>query len=111
MRRPVTEILASQRAMLARQGRPAAQLPDAQLGKVFLEQMERVESVLAARPDFRVCPVQYSDLLAKPTEEMARINTFLDAALDEAAMTRAVDPTLYRQRFTSEAVADPPRRQ
>ena len=98
MRRPVEEVVASQRAMLARQGRPAAAVPDAQLGKLFLDQLERAERRLAGRPEFQVCTVSYPALVADPSAEAARVNAFLGGGLDEAAMARAVDPSLYREK-------------
>jgi hypothetical protein len=98
MRRPMEEVVASQRAMLARQGRAGAALPDAQLGALFADQMKRAERLLEGRPGFRICPVDYPTLVANPTAEAARINAFLDGKLDEAAMARAVDPALYRER-------------
>ena len=98
MRRPVAEVVASQRAMLARQGKAAAALPDAQLGKLFTDQLERVERLLADHPAFEVCPVQYPVLVADPAAEAARVNVFLGGSLDEAAMARSVDPALYREK-------------
>ncbi len=98
MRRPMEEIIASQRAMLARQGRAGAALPEAQLGTLFRAQMERVERWLASRADFRVCPVHYPALVADPAAEVHRVNTFLGGSLNEAAMAAAVDPELYRQK-------------
>ena len=98
MRRPVAEVVASQRAMLARQGRTAAALPDAQLGRMFLDQLERAERLLAGRPEFTLHTVQYPALLAGPAAEIARLNAFLGGGLDEAAMARQVDPALYRER-------------
>jgi hypothetical protein len=98
MKRPVEEVLASQSAMLTRLGRPAAALPASQLGALFAEQMKRTESWLAGRPEIRVCAVSYPELVANPEAEMRRINAFLDGKLDEAAMARAVDPSLYRER-------------
>ena len=98
MRRPVEEVVASQCAMLARQGKAAAALPDAQLGKLFVDQLERVERLLASRPEFRVCTVHYPALVADPATEAARVNAFLGGGLDEAEMARAVDPSLYREK-------------
>ena len=98
MRRPVEEVVASQRAMLARQGKGAAAVPDATLGKLFAEQLERVERLLAGRKEFQVCTVQYPALVADPAVEAARVNAFLGGGMDEAAMARAVDPTLYREK-------------
>ncbi len=98
MRRPIAEIVASQRTMLTRQGKATAALPDAQLGKIFTDQLARVEGWLEGRPGFRVCTVQYPELVAHPAETAARLNAFLDGWLDEAAMSRAVDPSLYREK-------------
>lgn len=98
MRRPMEEVLASQRAMLARQGKAGAALPDAQLGKLFLDQLERAERLLAGRPNFAVLPVHYPALIAEPAAEAAKINAFLGGGLDEATMAGAVDATLYRER-------------
>ena len=98
MRRPVAEVVASQRAMLARQGRASATVPDAQLGKLFADQLERVERMVAGDTNFEVLTVHYPALVADPVPEIARINAFLGSSLDEAAMLRQVDPALYREK-------------
>ena len=98
MRRPVAEVVASQRAMLARQGKPSATVPDAQLEKLFADQLARVERWLEGRAGFAVCPVDYPALVADPAATAARLNAFLGGGLDEAAMARAVDPSLYREK-------------
>ncbi len=98
MRRPVEEVVASQRAMLARQGKQAVAMPDAQLGKLFLDQLSRVEHLLAGRAEFEVLTVQYPELVTHPAAEAARVNAFLGGGLDEAAMAHAVDPGLYREK-------------
>ena len=98
MRRPVAEVVASQRAMLARQGKASASVPDAQLEKLFLDQLTRVERWLEGRTEFRVLTVHYPELVAGPAGTAAAVNAFLGGGLDEAAMTRAVDPALYRER-------------
>ena len=98
MRRPIGEVVASQRAMLARQGKASAAVPDAQLAQLFTDQLARVERWLESRPEFQVCAVRYPELVAQPVETVARLNTFFGGGLDEAAMTRAVDPSLYRER-------------
>lgn len=103
MRRPVREVVASQRAMLARQGRPAANVPDEQLGRLFTEQLERVERTLSGRPEFRFCTVHYPTLVRDPAGEVARVNAFLGGGLDEAAMARVVEPALYREKSAGDA--------
>lgn len=98
MRRPIEEVLASQRAMLARQGKVGASLSDAQLGKMFLDQLERAGRTLAGRTNFEVCTVQYPALVADPAREVARVNTFLGGGLGGTAMAQAVDPSLHREK-------------
>ena len=98
MRRPIAEIVKSQRAMLARQGKASAAVPDAQLEQLFTDQLARVERWLEGRPEFAVCTVRYPELIARPAETAARVNAFLGGGLDEAAMVRAVDPALYREK-------------
>ncbi len=98
MRRPIVEIVKSQRAMLARQGKASAAIPDAQLAQLFTDQLARVERWLESRPEFAVCTVPYPELVAHPAAAVARVNEFLGGGLDEAAMARAVDPALYREK-------------
>ena len=98
MRRPVAEVVASQRTMLAREGKASAAVPDAQLQKLFADQLTRTERWLETRPEFRVCAVDYPELIADPAGTAARLNAFLGGRLDEAAMARVVDPALYRER-------------
>ncbi len=98
MRRRMPEVLASQRAMLARRGRPLAAVSDAQLAAVFQSQMDQVLAWLRARSAFAVEEVHYHELVADPAAHAARLNGFLGGALDENAMAAAVDPALYRQK-------------
>ncbi len=98
MRRPIAEIVKSQRTMLARQGKASAAIPDAQLAQLFTDQLARVERWLEGRPEFAVCTVQYPELVAQPAATAARVNEFLGGVLDEAAMVNAVDPSLYREK-------------
>lgn len=99
MRRRLEEVVASQRAMLARSGKTGAALDDARLIAMFQAQLTRVESWLRERPaHFAVLEVAHGDLLADPLAGTARVSAFLGGGLDTAAMVRAVDPTLWRQR-------------
>ena len=98
MRRRLDEVLASQRAMLERQGKKGANLPDPQLAKVFQGQLEKLDQWLPTQPNFRVLSVSYNELLQDPAAAARAVNRFLDGRLDVDAMTRAVDPALYRQR-------------
>lgn len=98
MRRRIEEVMASQRAMLVRQGRTPAALPPEQLARIFNSQMEDLERWMTSQSAFRFLPVHYHELVANPAAEAARLNAFLGGSLDESAMAAAVDPTLYRQK-------------
>ncbi len=54
MQREIIEIIASQRAMLQQQGRPAASLPDSKLAEIFGKQLAGVRQFLSKNPNFRV---------------------------------------------------------
>jgi hypothetical protein len=98
MRRDLREVLASQRAMLDRLGRPGAQLSEGRLAAIYAAQLEGVREWLHTQGGFRVLEVDYSECLAHPDETAWRIGKFLEVPLDRAAMAAAVDPSLRRQR-------------
>ena len=98
MRREMEEILASQRRMLVRRGESTNKISDEKLAALFRQHVERVEAWLAEQPNFDVLYVSYNRVLEAPKEEAKRIEAFFDGALDARAMTRVVDPSLYRQR-------------
>lgn len=96
MRRPIEEILASQRVMLERQGKAGAD--EAALAKIYQSQLLQVEEWLAAQPTFSFRSVDYHRALGNPLDVAEEINVFLGGDLDVAAMAGAVDATLYRQK-------------
>jgi hypothetical protein len=98
MRRHLDEVIRSQNAMLRRSGHGDADLPAAKLTQVFEQQLRRTEEFLRTHDCFRVLDVHYQDVMRDPERAARAINAFFDGALDETAMTRAVDPALYRQR-------------
>lgn len=101
VRRNMPEVLASQRKMLIRRGEDPDKMDDAQMAMLFGKHLNQVEEWLAAQPNFRVLYVHYSDVLADPLPQIARINDFLGGALNTRAMAEAVDPNLYRNRQES----------
>ena len=96
MRRALGEVLASQRAMLEREGKKAAD--DALLTKVYRSQLEQADAWLAAQPAFSVLYLEHGALFANPEPTVEKIDQFLGGELDRAAMLRAIDPALYRER-------------
>ncbi len=98
MRRKMEEILASQRQMLIRRGKPTDTVSDERMAELFRQHLRRVEAWLDERPNMDVIYVDYNEVLRDPLPHVKRVNEFLGHALDVENMLSVVDPALYRQR-------------
>ena len=96
MRRSIAEVVASQRSMLTRLGKPSASAET--LAPIFQRQLASAEQLLGSHPCFRYRAINYCDLIERPLETARAINSFLEDLLNPDAMAKAVDPTLYRER-------------
>ncbi len=99
MRRPVSEVVRSQWAMLARRGG----VPKAEEEHLVRTQEMHVTSILAAlRESKRVelLEVDYPELVASPEGQLPGIVAFLGPGIlpRAAQMTSVIKPALYRQR-------------
>lgn len=103
VRRNMPEILASQRKMLIRRGEDPDKMDDAQMAMLFEKHLKQIDEWLKAQPNFRVLYVHYSDVLADPRPQIAKINEFLGGSLNTQAMVEAIDPKLYRNRQADKA--------
>ena len=97
MERDISEVLASQRRMLQRQGKSGGNLADAQLHQIFERQVLEVKQMLVQR-DIPTLDVAYSDALQHAMKVAEKIQAFLSESLDVGAMAAVIDPNLYRQR-------------
>jgi tetratricopeptide (TPR) repeat protein len=96
--RPLHEILASQRVMLERSGKPGGRLAERRMAGIFLKQMAQVQRILTPHGErVQVLSVPYHEALADPSAAAERLNDFLGGGLDLAAMAAAVAPSLRRQ--------------
>jgi LPS sulfotransferase NodH len=98
MRRNIDEILASQRQMLIRAGKPDSQNGDQQMAELFSKHLRQVEMWLANQPKMEVLYISYNETLRDPSANIARVNQFLDVKLKIPAMEAVIDPNLYRER-------------
>jgi hypothetical protein len=98
--RDISEVLASQRKMLARRGE-ASTASDERMAELCEIHLRKIRRLLAADPRFTVLDVAYADVVADPRAQAKRIATFLDRPLDIERMVCAVDPSLYRNRARS----------
>lgn len=98
--RRMDEILASQRAMLARRGQPGARVSDAEMATAFGRHLDAVQQWLAEHPQMEVLYVNYAAVLCDPLATSHEIKTFLALPLDVRQMASVVDERLYRQRIS-----------
>jgi hypothetical protein len=97
MRRDMPEILASQRAMLERQGKKTED--ETMLAQAYQAQLSGLEEWLRAHGEqFATLPITYREIIENPNAAAFRIDKFLGGGLKVESMVNAVDPTLYRQR-------------
>ena len=101
MRRDMGEVLASQRQMLARDGKPDDQVPDGKLAELYANHLTKIETWLEQQPNMSTLYISYNQALRDPKPEIDRINQFLGGNLAVQSMLRVVDPNLYRERQPS----------
>ncbi len=100
MQRDLGEVLASQAAMLARQGRKGAAAAPANLQAAYTQQLRRAKGWLTRRGAAALF-VDYAATLAAPRATAEALAAFLGGQLDADAMAGAVAPDLYRQRLAA----------
>jgi hypothetical protein len=100
MLRSVSEIVASQRRMLARQG-DSPQDDDAATAARYRRHLSTIESWLVEQAHIDTMYVRYRDVTEDPAGYGIRIGRFLGRQLNNDAMVSAVDRSLYRERDES----------
>jgi hypothetical protein len=95
MRRALPEVLASQRAMLTRQGKPPGD--NAQMTELFEKHLRHLSVWLTRQPHMLVLEVEHRLAIEQPHGTAQAVNEFLGGGLDTAAMAEVVDHALYRQ--------------
>lgn len=96
MRRDIAEVLQSQAAMLAREGKED-DVAHPSLRDALERHLVNVEELMETRK-IPVLYVEHRALITAPAEESRRIAEFLGLTLNTAAMDAASDPALYRER-------------
>lgn len=98
MKRRIGEVLASQHAMLKRQGVNPGAISDEQIGAIFKSELERFRQWLVGQSHIAMIDVDYNRMQQEPRRELFRVNEFLGGELDVDAMANIVDRSLYRNR-------------
>jgi hypothetical protein len=97
MHRSLTEVVASQRAMLQRLGRKGGRISDAELTRAYTQQLVRVHSWLKRHPEIPVLSVHYAAAVKDPAATAERLREFLGSPFDAPAAAAAVAASLQRQ--------------
>jgi hypothetical protein len=98
MRRDLDEVLASQDKMIQRLGSADAAVDREAMKEAYRNDIVRTRLLCRKRPNFELIEIHYKATIEDPAATARRINGFLGGRLDEAAMCKAVDGSLYRNR-------------
>ena len=101
LQRPLAEVVASQAEMIRRRGTAGAALAPAALIAGLHAHLNQVNAWLKDRTHISVYRVEHHDVLREPLRVSESIQQFLNFPLDVLAMSRQIDPLLYRQRTPS----------
>lgn len=97
MERNLDEVLSSQSAMLKRLGKQESRSESSKMKRSYAKLITEVNDVLESR-GVPMIKVSYSETVATPGETAKRLNQFCGGGLNEAAMLKVVDPSLYREK-------------
>ncbi|MFQ5457374.1 MAG: sulfotransferase domain-containing protein [Myxococcota bacterium] len=99
VRRNMDEILDSQRRMMRRRGTLKEEEPSPEkMRDLLLRHLDHVFAWLDQRPHLKYVSVNYNEMLADPSDAIAKVDALLGGNLDTQAMAGVVDQALYRQR-------------
>jgi hypothetical protein len=97
MERQLSEILASQRKMLARRNETST-IRDEEMESQFREHLKAIKYWLARQPNMDVLYVDYNRMMADPYQHLHKIASFVDTPLDIEKMRAVPNGQLYRNR-------------
>lgn len=98
MEREMMEILASQRKMLERRGKPGNPAEDGKFAELYGKHLEKVKSWLLKQENMDVLFVPYNEMLKHPIDYAEKVAVFSEITLDTQAMSSVPQEQYYRQR-------------
>ena len=103
MKRNIAEILASQRAMLGRQGETSRKVDDQEMEAIYQKHLDVITTWLAAQDNIQVLYLNYNQIILNPAPTIAQLTQFIHPLkLDSAKIQAAIEVSLYRQRRSSQ---------
>lgn len=98
MEREMMEILASQRKMLERRGKPGNPAEDGKFAELYGKHLEKTKTWLAGQSNISVLYVNYNEMLVNPIDYATKVVEFLGVPVDIEAMWNVPQVQFYRQR-------------
>ena len=98
MEREMMEILASQRKMLERRGKPGNPAEDGKFADLYGRHLEKVKTWLAGQGNMDVLYVRYNEMVKEPLRLADEVARFLGVPMDVKAMGEVPQEQFYRQR-------------
>ena len=96
MKRPLKEIMASQKKMIQRRGTAGSGASEEVMERVFAKHLAETENWLKTQKHMEVLTVHFQDAVSKPDSTAETVARFLDSHLAIESMVKVVDPNLYR---------------
>lgn len=98
MEREMMEILASQRKMLERRGKPGNPAEDGKFADLYGKHLEKVKAWLARQENMKVLYVHYNEMLKESAALAGGVAEFLGIQMNVKAMSEVPQEQYYRQR-------------
>ncbi len=98
MQRDLDEVLASQAAMMRRDGLDPDEIGRDVLLQLFQTEVLTFRRWVEGRPNVDIFYADYALMVSAPARSARDVAAFLELPLDTAAMAAVVDPALYRNR-------------
>ena len=98
MEREMVEILASQRKMLERRGKPGNPAEDGKFADLYGKHLEKVKAWLARQENMKVLYVRYNEMLKESAALAGGVAEFLGIQMNVKAMSEVPQEQYYRQR-------------
>ncbi len=98
MRRPLSQVVASQAEMIQRRGNPGPKSSMVAMQGALETHSRGIVAWLRGRSSMAVHWVDYPDLISDPLKQARQVATFLARDLDVEKMITQVDPFLFRNR-------------
>jgi len=98
MERPLPEVLASQEVMLRNRGTAKAGAHNSAVATAFKSHLREVNAWLDGKAYVKTLRVPYHDVLNDAKDIARKVKQFLEIDLNDEAMIRQVDASLYRNR-------------